>query len=244
MHTQSKYWYLQKFNMMRKLSKSERMRLADTLEMKEFTKNSKLKFVNKGNHQIYFIKEGTVKICHYTGQGEEDIKCILGPGHIFGETALFDNIVEGETAIALEDVVVCLIGVSEMQEILDKNPSLKTSVYKLMGIRVRKLERRLSSILYKDSRTRILEFLNEMAQDYGTEEDGRMILKNFLTHSDIAKMTATTRQTVTSILNDLRSEGILEYDKEKYVFLKNVKKPENESDIKTNPASFSKMEPN
>lgn len=221
MQRQSKYWYLQKFNMMRKLSKSELKRLADLLEMKEVPKNEQIEFAKKHTKQIYFIKKGTLKICHYTEQGEEDIKCILGPGHLFGENALFENEVVGEVAIALEDVIVCLIDMPEMQNILERNPVLKTSIYKLMGVRIRKLERRLEAILFKDSKTRILEFLKDIAEDFGTRKDDKFILKNFLTHGDIAKMTATSRQTVTSILNELRSEGIIDYDKEKYIFLEN-----------------------
>lgn len=205
--------------MMRKLSKPELMRLAEILEMQKVEKNAQLKLTNKAGRQIYFIKEGTVKICHYTKDGEEDIKCILGPGHIFGETALFENEVDGEVAIALENAVVCLISLPEMQDILNRNPSLKTSIYKLMGIRIRKLERRLESILFKDSRTRIREFLEDMRDEYGYEENDHIVLRNFLTHGDIAKMTATSRQTVTSILNDLRHEGIINYDKEKYIFM-------------------------
>lgn len=205
---------------MRKLPKSELMHLAEILEMVEIKKNDQIRFTKNNKSEIYFIKKGTVKICDYSNDGEEDIKCILGPGHLFGETALFENDVDNEVAVTLDECILCVIDLPQMRGIMERNPVLKTSIYKLMGLRIRKLERRLESILFKDSKTRILEFLTDMSNDYGENEGDYIILKNFLTHGDIAKMTATSRQTVTSILNELRTEGIIDYDKDRYIFLK------------------------
>ena len=36
--------------------------------------------------------------------------------------------------------------------------------------------------------------------------------RNFLTHSEIARLTATSRQTVTTKLNKLRRKGIVDYN--------------------------------
>jgi CRP-like cAMP-binding protein len=41
------------------------------------------------------------------------------------------------------------------------------------------------------------------------------MVKNQLTHQDIANLTGTSRQTVTTVLNDLRDRNIINFDRRK-----------------------------
>jgi CRP-like cAMP-binding protein len=38
-------------------------------------------------------------------------------------------------------------------------------------------------------------------------------MKNYLTHKDIASLTGTSRQTVTTILNELKDKNIINFDR-------------------------------
>jgi CRP/FNR family cyclic AMP-dependent transcriptional regulator len=42
-------------------------------------------------------------------------------------------------------------------------------------------------------------------------------LKPFLTHQNIAQLTACSRQTVNSILADLREKGLIDFDRKKII---------------------------
>ena len=46
-----------------------------------------------------------------------------------------------------------------MDELMEKHKSLKNGILKIYGLRIQKLERRLHDLLYKDSSTRIREFI-------------------------------------------------------------------------------------
>ena len=39
------------------------------------------------------------------------------------------------------------------------------------------------------------------------------VVRKFITHQEIANLTATSRQTVTTVLNQLRSENIITFDR-------------------------------
>jgi CRP/FNR family cyclic AMP-dependent transcriptional regulator len=39
------------------------------------------------------------------------------------------------------------------------------------------------------------------------------MMKNYLTHKDIAALTGTSRQTVTTILNELKEKNIINFDR-------------------------------
>ncbi|MEL7020256.1 MAG: Crp/Fnr family transcriptional regulator, partial [Bacteroidota bacterium] len=84
---------------------------------------------------------------------------------------------------------------------------------KLMGNRMLTMEQRLESLVFKDSRTRIIEFLCELAQQQGERIGYEMLVRQFMTHQEIANLTATSRQTVTTVLNDLRAKNILTFNR-------------------------------
>jgi len=107
------------------------------------------------------------------------------------------------------------MGIDMMQDLMLENKSLSLKIFKLIGFRFRKLERRLESLVFKDARTRIVEFIKEMAQERGQKVGFETMVKNQLTHQDIANLTGTSRQTVTTILNDLRDRNLINFDRRK-----------------------------
>ena len=50
--------------------------------------------------------------------------------------------------------------------------------------------------------------------------DGSLVLRNYLTHQEIASYTGTSRQTVTTVLNELREDKILDFNR-KQITIKN-----------------------
>ena len=93
------------------------------------------------------------------------------------------------------------------------NKPLNLKIYKLIGLRFKKLERRIESMVFKDARTRIIEFLKELAQEKGTKVGFETMIRNHYTHKDIASLTATSRQTVTTTLNDLKEKNLINFDR-------------------------------
>lgn len=69
-------------------------------------------------------------------------------------------------------------------------------------------------MLTQSSHDRILAFLCEFALGHGLRQGGEMEVPNFLNHNDIARFTATSRQSVNTLLTRLRREGQLDYNEE------------------------------
>ncbi|MEP5601303.1 MAG: helix-turn-helix domain-containing protein, partial [Algibacter sp.] len=86
-------------------------------------------------------------------------------------------------------------------------------VLKIYGLRIQKLERRLHDLLYKDSATRIREFISDYLEEFGEKNDiGILTAKNLLSHKEIANLTNTSRQTVSNVLSTMRKDGVIDYD--------------------------------
>ena len=223
MQTAMKLWYLEQFDIMKLLSRRQMMEMAEMLVDKHHKKDDPIMFPFNSQKTIYMLKKGAVKIGNYTENGEENLKYILNDGNIFGEMLLIDGNAT-DFAIAAEDCIICALNMDMLEDLMMRNKSFNIAIYKLIGFRLRKLETKLSSIIFKDSSTRIVDFLKEMAQDFGKEEGGQVLVKNFLTNKEIAKLTFTSRQTVNSVLNKLKRNGNIDYNDRviKIVDLQNV----------------------
>ncbi len=187
------------------------MNICEILEMETIEKNSIIELKKGHQKSIFFLKKGTVKIVNSTNN---TVKYIVKRGNLFGELALYDEQnSEEELAYALEDCIICYIESDVMEQLMEKHKSLKNGVLKLYGLRIKKLERRLHDLLYKDSSTRIKEFIVDYLDEFGEKnENGRLIAKNLLTHKEIANLTNTSRQTVSNVLSKMRKENSIEYD--------------------------------
>ena len=187
------------------------MKVCEILEMDNIERGKPIDLNNEHKNSVFFLKKGSVKIVNKTNN---TVKYVLKRGNIFGELVLYDKkAASEEIAYALEDCVICYIESEQMEALMEKHKSLKNGVLKIYGLRIQKLERRLHNLLYKDSVTRIKEFIADYLEEFGeTNEVGQLTAKNLLSHKEIANLTNTSRQTVSNVLSTMRKEGVIDYN--------------------------------
>ncbi len=168
-------------------------------------------------NQVFFINEGAVKVISYTEEGNEVIKAILHPGEIFGELSVYGEQKRNDYAQAIVDTQVCTLSRTEVVSLMRDVGDFQAFLNKLIGKRVIMTQKRLESLLFKDARTRIAEYILEQADKKSTNTHKGIIIRNYLTHQEIASYTGTSRQTVTTILNQFREQGHIEFDRKKIV---------------------------
>ena len=128
-------------------------------DKKVYAKGEFIYFPNQKSTTIYLIAQGRVKIGSYTDDGNESVKSILGGGDIFGELALAGEEKRPDFAQVLDDnTAVCQMNIEHMHTLMLNNKPLNLKIYKLIGLRLKKLERRIESMVFKDARTRIIDF--------------------------------------------------------------------------------------
>ena len=207
---QSKLWYLEQIDLLKGLDGEELQKVADHTVAATAHKDQFIYFPEQPSNVIFFLKKGRVKIATMGEDGKEVIKAVLYPGEVFGELSLAGEEKRRDHAVALDDNVdICAMNIADVEEMLRDNPHLNMAMTRLIGERVISIERRLEGLIFKDSRSRIIDFLKEMAKKHGQLVGNETLLKHALTHQDIADLTATSRQTVTTVLNDLRKQDLL-----------------------------------
>ena len=96
-----------------------------------------------------------------------------------------------------------------------ESPQLALGVTRLVGLRRRRIERRLKYLLFHSNRDRIVNLLLELAEDYGVPGPNEIELKIKLSHQDLASIIGSTRESVTVILGKLQSEGLIRLGRRK-----------------------------
>lgn len=183
--------------------------------LKVYKKDDYIYLPDEASDKIFFINDGRVKIGSYANNGKEITKAILSKGEVFGELAMIGEDKRRDYALAVEDAEVCIISSAEMKTLFRDHGSLSMFFMKMMGSKVIEMENRLESLVFKDSRSRIIEYLVDLVNKRGQRVGYEWVVRNFITHQDIANLTATSRQTVTTVLNELRTNDIITFNRKR-----------------------------
>jgi CRP/FNR family cyclic AMP-dependent transcriptional regulator len=186
----------------------------DKQPKRSYQKNEFIYFSDDTADRVFFIHKGAVKIAGYTEDGNEMIKAVLFEGEVFGELAVYGEDRRTDYAQAVEDTELCVLHRDQVVDMMRNTEGFRKYLHRLMGERVIYSQKRLESLLFKDAKTRIADYVLEQARKGGrTDAVGNVILRNYLTHQEIASYTGTSRQTVTTVLNQFREQGLLDFDR-------------------------------
>lgn len=178
-----------------------------------FKKGDPIYVPDDESDRIFFISAGKVKVSTMNDEGKEITKAVLAVGEVFGELALVGEKRRRDTATALEDTHVCVVTLDELRSLMRERSDLNVFFMRMFGARQLEMERRLESLVFRDSRSRIVEFLVRLVENKGQRVGYEWLVRDVNTHQEIANLTATSRQTVTTTLNDLRAQKILTFSR-------------------------------
>lgn len=177
-------------------------------------------FPGDTSKRVFMISKGKVKIVSYNEKGDELVKAILGKGEIFGEKVILGANERADYAMACsEPTLLCPMDLPTMYELMRDNEKFGLSIYKLIGLRLKKMERRFESLLFQDVRTRLCEFIKDLAEENGERRGELICITHFYTQKDFADLIGTKRETVTRLFNELKQEGIIDYSRKEIQIL-------------------------
>lgn len=211
MGEKTKIWYLQNFNLLKGMDEESMMMMDQRSKMMSSPKREIIYFPEERSDNIYFLKEGKVKISRVSEDGKKMTLQLIGPGEIFGESSILGQEKRENIAEVVENATICSISKSMFQDLLTKNPKVNLSVNKFIGLKIRRIQAHVEDLVFKDAKERVIAFLKRYVETFGKKLIDGWIVRPFLTHQEIADLTATSRQTVNTILNELVQDGKIKY---------------------------------
>ncbi len=219
------FWHLENVNLFKLLCPHRYEEYSKDHVFNNYKKSDYIYFEEDSANKLYLINEGKVKIGYYTEEGNEIIKAILTKGEIFGEKAILGIDKRNEFAQSIDNTTtICPVSSETMHSLMRENVSVSFKIYKFIGIRIKKLERRLELLLFKDTKTRLIEFLHELCEEYGydCEKTGDKVIYHPYTQKDIASLIGTSRPTLNIILNELKEDRMISFNRKEIRLLKKV----------------------
>jgi CRP-like cAMP-binding protein len=219
----TKLWYLKNLDMFSHLREEDINTIDKYTNMREVKKKEKLYFQGSHDDNFYILKKGSVKITKHTPQGNDIILDILSRGTIFGEMSASDPGEKDESAEVIEDGLICTLKKEDFERLTQIVPGLEIKITKMMGLKHRKIEGKLLELLFSSVEQRLAKTFLHLLDDFGVPNNGGYLLKIKLTHKDYADLIGSTRETVTATLNNLKNEGLIDFEG-KYVVLQSTEK--------------------
>jgi len=178
-----------------------------------YKKNEKIYVPGDPVKELYCIDDGRVKVGCYNEKGREITKFIFHKDDVFGEQAIWGLQKRRDYAYAIDKTTIHAIDYAIIEEKIQNDIEVALFFLKLTGQRNLALDERLEAIVFKDSKTRIIDFLLDIIEKKGQKVGYEIVVRKFMTHQEIANLTSTSRQTVTTVLNILKNQNIITFDR-------------------------------
>jgi CRP/FNR family transcriptional regulator, cyclic AMP receptor protein len=222
MSQEMKYFYLKNHPMLASLTDQKLSEIAAQGKLKTVYRGELISYGEGGYTRIHFLLKGKVKITENGDPETELVKDILTEPDIFGDLGLEGQVNYDECAEALTaNTIICSFHVSDFKRILEENPMMILSYARKVNYKLKRLESRHADLVFRDTKDRLINFIKHWARTDGNRMGDKIVLNNYLTHSDIAGFIATSRQSVNMLLNELRNSGLLCYNR-KHIELNNL----------------------
>lgn len=174
-----------------------------------YGKESVIYSENKLDSNIYFVSKGKVKLVNYDTHGNEIVKQILTKGELFGEDIILDESQRTEYAISCTNrTTICSMSLNNMRTLMRENNLFSTTIYKLIGLKLKRVERRLELLIGKGVMPRVASFLYDLYL-----EKGALRFSYELSQKDMATLLALSRESMTKALFKLKKDGIIDYNR-------------------------------
>ena len=206
---QDKHWFLKRCDLFTKLQPTQLAHLETRSRIGEFARGKLIYLPSDTSEGCFLLAAGRVRIFSVSPDGKQSIVAFIEPGDLFGELAIFESSRRDEFAEAAEKSVVVLIPGEVMRTLALDNTALTFGITKLIGLRRRRIERRLRGLLFRSNRQRLIHLLLDLAEQFGQQTALGVQLAIKLSHQELAGVIGSTRESVTLLLGDLQQEGLV-----------------------------------
>ncbi len=214
---------LKNFSITSCLSDDELNFMLETGEVRLVEKNQFIFKQGDVSNEVFFLINGVIKITSNTNDGREVIKMMLHPKSILSEQSIAGEEFRDNNAVVMTaDATVLAVKVNIIKHLIRTNPELAFCIVDFIGKKLKYTEDRLESLALNDARERIVQFLRLNAQSFGQAIGFEVLLKHDFTQQDIANFTGTSRQTVTTVMNDLKKNNQI-YFRRKSILIRDIK---------------------
>ncbi|MGH9803949.1 MAG: Crp/Fnr family transcriptional regulator [Candidatus Acidiferrales bacterium] len=160
--------------------------------------------------EIYLIQQGRVKILRLSPDGQQKILDIYQAEDFFGELCICGGQRRTEQAVALERLHTTSFQVQGLMKLLRHKPDMVLEMLQLLCARLRESHDQIAALAFENIPRRLARELLRLGREEKPLEGGTVVNLS-LTHEELAQLVGTSREMITTIMNQFRQRGLLDY---------------------------------
>ena len=151
----------------------------------------------------YRIEQGLLKVSIIAPSGAERILAIVGPGAIVGELSVIDGRPRSASVAAVRDSELSFVSRAVFQAFADQHPQVYRHLVTLLASRLRDTDAVVAAGSFLPLKGRVARALLDLSEAFGQDVgQGRILIRQKISQSDVAAMAGIARENVSRILND------------------------------------------
>lgn len=200
-------------------AEAEQLALAKLFEnfgtSRDMKKNSFIFSSEEESQEIYFVREGLVKISQFAQEGQSITLFLRHKGEVFGAAEVLTGQKRQRYARCITDSCILSIPASHFTGLLKIHPDALYALTVANARRLLQTQRYVETLISRPVAWRLAQLLMQLGVRTGKET----VVTLPLSHEEISYVIGCSRQTVTETLGRWRDEGIIHYEKKMVVIL-------------------------
>src|SRR5712692_2111879 len=213
METENETVYLKQVPLFADLADEDIRALMSVAKRRTFRNGEVIFHRDDSGQVLYVIKEGKVKICLISPDGQEISLVVFGKGECFGELTILDGLPRSADAVALEKVECYTLQRSDFHQAIIKNPKIAIQVLEVLSKRLRTTDNMVEDLIFLDVYGRVAKKLLELADSRGTKVENGTRIEVRLTQQELASMVGASRESVNKVMGYFTDKNFISTDK-------------------------------
>jgi CRP/FNR family cyclic AMP-dependent transcriptional regulator len=158
----------------------------------------------------YRVDQGLLKVSMTSPSGAERILAIIGPGGLVGELSTIDGLPRSASVAAVRESALTFVSRAAFQAFADGHPEVYKHLVTLLAARLRDTDGVVAAGSFLPLKGRVARALLDLSDAFGHDVgQGRIIIRQKVSQSDVAAMAGIARENVSRILNDWIRDRLL-----------------------------------
>jgi CRP-like cAMP-binding protein len=151
----------------------------------------------------YRVDDGLLKASMLSPSGGERILSIFGPGAMIGELSMIDSGPRSATVTALRAAKLQFVSRVAFESFGESSPDVYRHLVTLLAVRLRDTNSALIATSFLSVKGRVARALLNLSEAFGHDVgNGRILVRQKVTQSDLAAMAGIARENVSRVLQD------------------------------------------
>ena len=167
--------------------------------------------------RVYLLRRGAVRLSRVYETGEEITVALLRENSLFGVLSLLTGHRSDRFyhSVAFTRVEMISAPATSLRQAIEADARVGLMMLQGISSRVLQTETMIETLTHRDMSSRLVSFLVVLCRDFGIPSEQGITVDLRLSHQAIAEAIGSTRVTITRLLGELRSEGLLKIDRKK-----------------------------